>query len=56
MTDSQKMSAPHPKNPFPHRGYSYVSQESISGISGFEKGVANKSVLKDVKVLSHFLL
>lgn len=33
----------------PHRGYSHVGQESLSAISGFEKGILNESITEDVK-------
>lgn len=46
----KKMKAAHPPRPNPHRGYSYISQESIAGVSGFEKGRFEKSPVVDVKV------
>lgn len=45
-----KMKAAHPPRPNPHRGYSYVSQESIAGVTGYEKGRFEKSPVVDVKV------
>ncbi|KAI9686198.1 MAG: hypothetical protein M1822_003853 [Bathelium mastoideum] len=38
-----------PPEGFPHRGYSFISQESISGITGFAEGKREKPRLIDVK-------
>lgn len=48
-----KMVAAHPPRPNPHRGYSAVGQENISGISGFEKGVKVAPRVFDIKVGIH---
>ncbi|KAF9883638.1 hypothetical protein FE257_003110 [Aspergillus nanangensis] len=45
----QKMKASHPELASPHRGYSFVGQEKISGISGFADGFAPHDDLIDVK-------
>ena len=45
-----RIAAAHPARPNPHRGYSYVGQERISGISGFEKGIFDAPPLLDTKV------
>jgi len=46
-----KMTFAHPPRPNPHRGYSYVGQENISGVTGFEKGEeAPATRILDMKV------
>ena len=45
-----KMIAKHPPESTPNRGYSYVGQESVGNISGFEKGVSQVKSVKDIKV------
>lgn len=50
MPDQAKMSAAHPEAPSPHRGYSYVGQEKLSGVTGFLDGHTETSVLLDLKV------
>lgn len=43
------MVAKHPPKANPNRGYSYVGQENIAQISGYEKGLGpNKT--RDIKV------
>ncbi|OJJ30905.1 hypothetical protein ASPWEDRAFT_54237 [Aspergillus wentii DTO 134E9] len=44
-----KMTAKHPPESTPNRGYSYVGQESISSISGFEKGLPQGKAVRDIK-------
>ncbi|KAJ5693158.1 hypothetical protein N7462_002581 [Penicillium macrosclerotiorum] len=44
-----KMTAKHPPESTPNRGYSYVGQESISSISGFEKGLPQGKAIRDIK-------
>lgn len=46
------MYAKHPPQSTPNRGYSYVGQESISSISGFDKGISGTKSVRDVKVSS----
>lgn len=43
------MKAKHPPQANPNRGYSYVGQENIASISGYEKGL-NPGVTRDIKV------
>lgn len=50
---AQKMIAAHPEQPNPHRGFSHVGLEHISGISGFEKGILSGAQVEDVKVCHH---
>lgn len=45
-----KMAFAHPPRPNPHRGYSYVGQENISAISGFERGEDSTASIVDLKV------
>lgn len=48
------MLAKHPPEANPNRGYCYVGQESISSISGYEKGLPQGQFVRDIKVsLSH---
>ena len=42
----------HPARPNPHRGWSTVGQEKLSGITGFQKGVMNPVQREDTKVPS----
>ncbi|KAJ5266647.1 leucoanthocyanidin dioxygenase [Penicillium angulare] len=44
-----KMLAKHPPEANPNRGYSFVGQESVSGISGFEKGLPQGKFVRDIK-------
>lgn len=44
------MLAKHPPKANPNRGYCYVGQESISSISGFEKGLPQGKFVRDIKV------
>lgn len=44
------MLAKHPPQANPNRGYCYVGQESISSISGFEKGLPQGEFVRDIKV------
>lgn len=45
-----KMTAKHPPEANPNRGYSYVGQESVSSISGYEKGLPQGKTIRDIKV------
>lgn len=47
------MTAKHPPESTPNRGYSYVGQESISSISGYEKGLPQGKAIRDIKVRRH---
>ncbi|KAJ6096017.1 leucoanthocyanidin dioxygenase [Penicillium sp. IBT 16267x] len=44
-----KMIAKHPPEANPNRGYCYVGQESISTISGYEKGLPQSKFVRDIK-------
>ncbi|KAJ5608807.1 hypothetical protein N7528_009374 [Penicillium herquei] len=44
-----KMLAKHPPESTPNRGYSFVGQESLSSISGFEKGLPQGKFVRDIK-------
>jgi hypothetical protein len=44
------MVAAHPPQASPHRGYSFIGQEKISGITGFADGKPDKTALQDIKV------
>lgn len=44
------MTAKHPPESTPNRGYSYVGQESVSSISGHEKGLSQGKAIRDIKV------
>ncbi|KAJ5156134.1 hypothetical protein N7492_008937 [Penicillium capsulatum] len=44
-----KMIAKHPPESTPNRGYSYVGQESVSSISGYEKGLPRGKAIRDIK-------
>lgn len=47
-----KMEAKRPAQANPNRGYSYVGQENVANISGYEKGKGpNKT--RDIKVSKH---
>lgn len=48
-----KMIAKHPPKANPNRGYCYVGQESISTISGYEKGLPQGKFVRDIKVYSN---
>ena len=49
-----KNKAAHPKQPNPHRGYSYVGQEILSNVKDFEKGEMDAVAVHDIKVFSPF--
>lgn len=49
------MLAKHPPESTPNRGYSYVGQESISTISGYDKGLPQGQYVRDIKVLILYL-
>lgn len=44
------MLAKHPPESTPNRGYSFVGQESVGNISGFEKGKPQGKFVRDIKV------
>lgn len=44
------MTAKHPPEANPNRGYSYVGQESVSSISGYDKGLPQGASVRDIKV------
>ncbi|KAJ5513782.1 Oxoglutarate/iron-dependent dioxygenase [Penicillium fimorum] len=44
-----KMTAKHPLAANPNRGYSFVGQESISSISGYDKGLPQGKSVRDIK-------
>lgn len=44
------MIAKHPPQSNPNRGYSFVGQENVANISGYEKGKAGLAATKDIKV------
>ncbi|KAM0814273.1 putative Fe2OG dioxygenase domain-containing protein [Seiridium cardinale] len=48
LSHDEKMKVRHPPQANPNRGYSYVGQENVAGISGFEKGLGPGKT-KDVK-------
>jgi hypothetical protein len=50
------MLAKHPPKANPNRGYCYVGQESISSISGFEKGLPQGKFVRDIKVTTSLQL
>lgn len=50
LSHEDKMTAKHPPESTPNRGYSYVGQESVSNISGFEKGLPQEECIRDIKV------
>ena len=43
------MKAKHPPQANPNRGYSYVGQENVASISGYEKG-RKPGTTRDIKV------
>lgn len=47
------MKAKRPAQANPNRGYSFVGQENMAGISGFEKGLGPLTT-KDIKVRKTF--
>ncbi|KAJ5137535.1 uncharacterized protein N7443_010172 [Penicillium atrosanguineum] len=49
LSHEDKMTAKHPPESTPNRGYSYVGQESISSISGYEKGLSQGKSIRDIK-------
>jgi hypothetical protein len=48
------MRVAHPKEANPHRGYSYVGQEKLSRVAGFEKGQISDQAILDIKVSKFF--
>ena len=44
-----KMEAKHPPKANPNRGYSFVGQENVANISGYEKGLSTGKT-RDIKV------
>jgi len=46
------MKAKHPPQANPNRGYSYVGQENVAKISGYEKG-RGPGQTRDIKVSNH---
>ena len=50
------MTAKHPPEANPNRGYSYVGQESVSSISGFEKGLPQGKSIRDIKVSAFYMI
>lgn len=53
LSHEDKMTAKHPPESTPNRGYSYVGQESVSSISGYEKGLSQGKSIRDIKVCVH---
>jgi hypothetical protein len=51
-----KMTAKHPPEANPNRGYSYVGQESVSSISGYEKGLPQGKSIRDIKVSASYMI
>ncbi|CAM1508219.1 Fc.00g050670.m01.CDS01 [Cosmosporella sp. VM-42] len=49
LTYDEKMTAKHPLAANPNRGYSYVGQENVANISGYEKGKPEGLKTKDIK-------
>ncbi|RAQ76921.1 leucoanthocyanidin dioxygenase, partial [Aspergillus flavus] len=49
LPHEDKMLAKHPPQANPNRGYCYVGQESISSISGYEKGLPQGRFVRDIK-------
>ncbi|KAL2419946.1 2-oxoglutarate-dependent dioxygenase htyE [Exophiala dermatitidis] len=49
LSKEKKMTFAHPLKPNPHRGYSFVGQENISAISGFERGEEAPARVLDLK-------
>ncbi|KAB8206579.1 hypothetical protein BDV34DRAFT_79979 [Aspergillus parasiticus] len=49
LPHEDKMLAKHPPEANPNRGYCYVGQESISSISGYEKGLPQGRFVRDIK-------
>ena len=48
-THDEKMKAKHPPQANPNRGYSYVGQENVANISGYEKSLGPGKT-RDIKV------
>lgn len=46
------MKAPHPAEGSPHRGYTFVGQETTSFATDFEKGQMTEKAIFDFKVRS----
>ncbi|OOQ89525.1 hypothetical protein PEBR_07905 [Penicillium brasilianum] len=49
LSKEKKAGFAHPPRPNPHRGYSYVGQENISGVTGFERGEQSGQRVVDLK-------
>jgi len=45
------MKVQHPPRPDPHRGWSPIGQEKLSGITNFQKGERAPKLIEDFKVL-----
>jgi hypothetical protein len=50
------MTAKHPPAANPNRGYSFVGQESISSISGYDKGLPQGKSIRDIKVTTSCMI
>lgn len=50
LSHEEKMTAAHPPEANPNRGYSYVGQESVSTLTGFDKGLPEGKHIRDIKV------
>ena len=44
------MTAKRPPEANPNRGYSYIGQESVSSIGGYDKGLPQGNSVRDIKV------
>lgn len=55
LSHDEKMTAKHPPQANPNRGYSHVGQENVAGISGYDKGLG-PGTTKDVKVRKIYAL
>ncbi|KAJ5484701.1 hypothetical protein N7539_004689 [Penicillium diatomitis] len=49
LSQEKKAGFAHPPRPNPHRGYSHVGQENISGVTGFECGEESGQRVVDLK-------
>lgn len=47
---ASKMVAAHPPQASPHRGYSYVGQEKLAGVTGFTEDFGGNTEMQDLKV------
>lgn len=50
LSREKKEAFAHPPEPNPNRGWSYVGQENLSAISGYERGEENPRLVIDLKV------